>query len=148
MTDAVRVEGAAGLARGLDQAAKDQRRALAAANRSLGRDVRGWARADATAGTGQQRRMAGGIGTKADARSVSLTVKNTKGAPGAQGAFYGAKRFAQFPPWVGTGWSAGDRNAGPQPINTTLADRGTEIAERFLAESFKSLERIPPKPKP
>lgn len=149
MAEGFRVEGATGLARGLDKAAKDMDRAIAKAHRGFAAEYRGKARTAAQSGTAQQRRMAGGIGSKADKTRASLTVKNTKGAPGAQGAFWGAKKYPQFQPWVGQGWDVAVRGEGPYVINQLLAEDRDRIEQGFLDASFDVVNKdVPAKPKP
>lgn len=158
MPDAVRVEGATGLAKGLNRAGKDQDKAQAAFHRAIGRTERDQIRGAARAGTPRQSKMSGGIGSKADRRSVSITVKNTARAPGATPTFYGSKRSfgwyagggrPQNPPWVGNNWEVASRTGGPYVVNATLADRQPHIEASMLDESWRVVDRaVPARPKP
>lgn len=143
---------AALLAKALERGSKDQAKAVAAANRKTGRHVRDWTRDAARSGTDQQRKMAGGIGTRASKSDVRLTVKNTKGAPGATSAFYGQKgKFGwygkpqyrdsppQGPQWVGNSWTVAVKGQGPHVINDVLAEREPEISDLYLTEAFNAL---------
>lgn len=153
----VEVKGADLLARSLAKASKDQQKAVAASNRKVARYARDQGRDRARSGTKQQRKMAGGIGSRASKNDARLTIKNTKGAPGAQGAFYGAKgrsgwyanpRYAestgrQFPQWVGNSWPIATKGQGPQPINDMLADELPKIGDMYLEGAWDAL-KVPP----
>lgn len=123
----------------LRRASRETDKALAAANRQLGREARGDMRSAAKSGSRLEAKMAGGIGTKAGKSSVQITVKNTRSAPGAQGAYWGAKKYRQFKPWVGASWQAGSKPGGPYVINPTLADKADTYAERYRDNVFGTL---------
>lgn len=154
-----RVEGDEALAAGLAKAQKDTRRALSAANRTVGRTARDWIRADAKAGTRRQAKMAGGIGSSATSSLARITVRNTTRAPGATPTFYGTKGRTgwylrrdqgrpQHPPWVGADWTVATRGEGPYVINETLARRLPEIEQLYLDGQAKVLfDAVPTRPR-
>jgi hypothetical protein len=153
------VKGAPELARALAKANKDSAKALTKTNRDLARSERDVIRSAARSGTRQQQKMAGGIGARASRTSASISVRNTKGAPGATSTFWGQKgkygwyanpRYRDSPPqgptWVGNSWTVATKGQGPHVINDTLADRIDEIGEKFLADQFALLQRLPSRP--
>ncbi len=158
-TAVVRVEGADALADGLRRTQKNAANAIRGSNRDVARQVRDWSRAAAQGGTGLQRRMAGGIGSRATTANAQLTVRNTVRAPGATVAFWGAKRrsgwyaaeryassaTAQHPPWVGNTWAAATPGQGPHVLNDVLAARADEIGVMYLDGQWESLERALPR---
>lgn len=59
-----------------------------------------------------------------------INVQGGGAYPYALGAFYGAKRFKQFPPWVGNTWEPGGPG-GPYAINPAIRSTETEWTDVF-----------------
>ena len=95
------------------------------------RGVGGWVAAAASSGSAQQARMASGIQSAATSSAAVLTLQNTLSAPGAMGAFLGARQYLQFPPPVAPGWVIGGPG-GPLVINPTYRAHEAEIGAFWL----------------
>lgn len=92
---------------------------LATVHREVGREVAGWAQAEARGMGGTQAHFANAIRGYGSAQAARIGLSSAgKGQryAGAQGAYYGSKQFAQFPDWVGVGWQVGGPG-GPRPLN-------------------------------
>jgi hypothetical protein len=120
----------------------EMKKALRKSNADLGRKASAGVRAAAATGTRQQARMARGIGFSTSATSVSIRVRNTSSAPGAAGAFYGAKFRKQFPrPWAGTGWVVGG-SGGPRVLNPWVRDHKAQAERDFLDGQVVAVARV------
>lgn len=133
------------VAAGLKVAPREMKRELRRSNALVGREARGWLRSAASSGTSQQRHMARGIGSSASSTEVRVTIQNTRSAPGALGAFYGAKRYPQFPTWVGNSWKPATAGEGPYVINPELARRQPAIETIYLQGQADAVARALPR---
>lgn len=72
---------------------------------------------------------AAGLGTKSVVRSGGA------GFPGVltMGALLGAKRYKQFPAWVGNDWDVGVAGTGPYGVNDAIAESLPEFIETYDA---------------
>ena len=96
------------------------------------------AQAKARAMGGVQAHAAGGIQAFGTQTRAGLRFSTSKKYAMAAGAFFGSKRFRQFPAWVGNRyempWPAGINDQGPgrgpYAINPALAAKADEFHER------------------
>jgi hypothetical protein len=136
----VQFEDGARVAAALKVAPLAMKAELRKSNAATARLVRSGTRSAAAAGTRQQARMAGGIGSTSNSTSSTLTLRNTAGAPGAMGAFLGSKRYKQFPPPVGNTWTVGGPG-GPYVINPYIEAHEAEIETVFLQGQLDAVAR-------
>lgn len=93
-----------------------------------------------------ERHMAGGIGSAANSTSAAITIRNTRSAPGAQGAFYGSTRYPQFHKrWVGKSWAFPSRTQGPQPLGSVFVQHESQADAMFLDGQFTAVVRVFPR---
>lgn len=152
----VRLEGADRLAAALARYPAASRVELRKSNLKVARRAREVTRAGAGRAGRMQAKMAGGIGSAASSKNAQLTVRNTARAPGAQAAFYGAKRRAgwyaaeryadsrgrQFPEWIGNRWRVAQAGEGPYGINDTLASELPELRRMYMDGQWEVLLRL------
>jgi hypothetical protein len=119
----------------LSKATRQVGGAMRKGNLEVARKFEGWARADASAGTGQQRHFADALLGSATRTGARLTIRGKPKTEfaGAWGAFFGSKKFKRFPPWVGNSWPYASRTEGPQPVNSTLATHTDEIGDLLIS---------------
>lgn len=116
----------------LDLLAKQLRGADKALGRKLGQVNKSAAQpiaqdAQNRARTPQQAHFASGIKAKGSASEVAISVG---GAPGTVGAFFGAKRWKQFPEWVGNDWEVGGTD-GPHAVNPAIHDALPKLMDDY-----------------
>lgn len=107
------------------------------ANFAVAKLVANEAQQRAGAGTPIQRKAASAIRASAGAGKASVSVRPSARIPFANGAFFGAKRWRQFEPWVGTGWAVGRPGEGPYAINPAIAslkDRIVDVYAEAIAD--------------
>lgn len=78
---------------------------------------------------GEQRHFASAIKGRGTVTGARIQID---GLAGSDGAFWGAKQYRQFNPWVGNSWSAGVAGQGPYAINDTIAEMQDEIQQMYL----------------
>lgn len=122
----VRFEGFKEFRRLLRQAEGNWDGALRESNRQIAQGIATKARGATE--TAQQARAAGAITGRGDRMGAAIGV-NARPAF-AQGAFYGALQYPQFPAWVGNSWDVGG-SGGPAAINPTIRDNLGEIVEAY-----------------
>lgn len=135
---AVEVRGLRELSRDLKRIDKELPKEMRQASMGVARLVADEARANAGAGTKIQRKAASAIKARAGAARAAIAVTPTPSVPFALGAFYGAVKFKQFEPWVGTSWRAGRPDEGPYAINPAIASLEGEIV-RVYGEAVNDL---------
>ncbi len=100
--------------------------ALREANRQIAGGVAG--QAQGMTENAQQAKAAGAIVGRGDRRGAKIAV--TRSPAFAQGAFFGAKQYRQFPAWVGNSWEVGGAG-GPYAVNPAIRENLTEIIEAY-----------------
>lgn len=134
------------LAAGMKAAPREMKRELRKSHRQTAKVAEGWTRDAARAGTPQQRHFANAIrGTSTSTQARITTAASSKRQRGALGAFYGSKRFKQFPKWVGNRWKPAKRGQGPQPHNTVLAEKQKDIETIFAKGQEAAIKRALPR---
>jgi len=118
---AIEVRGLKDLARDLKQIDAELPKQLRKAALTVAKLVQAEAQSQAQAATPTQRKAAAAIRASASAAKASIAVRPTSAIPFAFGAFFGAKRFKQFEPWVGSAWKAGADGEGPYAINPAIS---------------------------
>lgn len=128
---AVDIEGLDEVRRGF-KAVAGSGKEVGNANREVGRQATVWSK-DQTlrTGTRQQRRAMKALLGKGDQRSGSIAIRNLKSMPFGVGAFMGAKKYRQFPPWVGNTWDINDGD-GPYQIADALKGRREDLIDIYL----------------
>lgn len=129
---AVRVDGATEL-RQKFRSATGNTKDLRAAYRRVAKVVEGESRSRAPGGTRQQGAAAKVLLGRGTSSAAQLAIRNTATIPFGLGAFLGARRWQQFPDWVGNDWDllAGD---GPYVIAEAMRDEREQILETFEEE--------------
>ncbi len=107
--------------------------ALREANRQIAQGVAGKARGATE--TRQQAKAAGAITGRGDRRGAAVGVNRSPAF--AQGAFYGALQYPQFPAWVGNSWEVGGAG-GPYAINPTIRDSMGDIVNAY-GDAFEKI---------
>ena len=130
---ALRFEGFDEFRRLLRAAGDDWDGAVREANRQIGEGVAGKARGATT--SAQQAKAAGAITGRGDRRGAAVAV--TRDPKFAQGAFYGALQYPQFPAWVGNSWEVGG-SGGPYAINPTIRDSMSDIIDAY-GDAFEKI---------
>lgn len=140
---AVGAQGSTLVVTGLDELrdallkAQNTTKPLTVAHRKVAKIVEPAARARALSGTRQQAKMVGGIKAAANAKAALIRIRNTKRHPYVVGSIMGAKRFRQFPTWVGNQYQAGGAAVGrgsPPVIGTAVDDKRDEVRDTFVKE--------------
>ena len=128
--------------RGMRDFRRELRQVEAKLPREVGRALRSAVReivlpeaqAKARAMGGVQAHAAGGIQAFGTQTKAGLRFSNSKKYAMSAGAFFGSKRFRQFPAWVGNdfSWDGGEGpGRGPYAINPALAAKADEFHERI-----------------
>lgn len=107
--------------------------ALREANRQIGMGVAGKARG--MTDSRQQAAAAGAIVGRGDRRGAKIAV--TRSPAFAQGAFYGAKQYPQFPEWVGNTWEVGG-SGGPHAVNPAIRSNLPDIIDAY-GDAFEKI---------
>lgn len=93
-------------------------------------------------------KAAGQVRAAADRLEAKITFNKTNRFPYVLGAFFGARRFKQFRPWVGNQYTAGDAGGihtdgmpyhaaeAIEAKDTEFLDAYGDILERALARAF------------
>ena len=129
----VRFEGFTEFRRLLRAAGDDWDGAVREANRQIAQGVAGKARGATE--TAQQAKAAGAISGRGDRRGAAVGVGRSPAF--AQGAFYGALQYPQFPAWVGNSWEVGG-SGGPYAINPTIRDSMSDIVDAY-GDAFEKI---------
>ena len=145
MTLTVKVDHAAQIRAGLRAAPARMKVELRKSNRTVAKKAQGWARSGAAGGTPQQRRAQNAIKGTGSSSEARLSIGPTAKAPFARGAFWGAKKWPQFLPWVGASWKPFEHGQGPYRINDALADHEGDVQADFLDGQLDALARAFPK---
>ena len=109
---------------------------LRAAYKTVSKVAETHLRAGASGGTKMQSRAAKAIKAAATDKSASIGIfkgfryPGAKVAGGAIGAFYGAYRFKQFQPWVGSSWHLPE--SGPHTFGPSMQKASDPIGEAFV----------------
>lgn len=122
----VRLEGFDEFRRALRDSGPLWDRALRSINRAIADTVA--ERARGMAGTAQQRKAASAIVGAAETRAAKIAIRNRP--PFAQGAFFGALQYRQFPAWVGNSWEPGGAG-GPYAVNPAIRDSLDDIVNAY-----------------
>lgn len=134
---AVEVGGLKDLARALKQIDAELPKQLRKAGLAVAKLVADEAQQRARSGTPTQRKAAAAIKAQAGAAKAAIAVKPTTAIPFALGAFFGAKAWPQFEPWVGASWTAGGPG-GPAAINPAIA----ALDDQILAVYAETVDEI------
>lgn len=126
---AVRVEGARELSRAFRQAVGSTRD-LSRAYREVGRLATDRSKSAAAGARPQQRKAAAALLGRGTSTEASVGVRNTGRVPFGIGAFMGARRWRQFPPWVGNTWDIAS-GSGPYVIADAVSDAMPDILDEF-----------------
>lgn len=137
---AITIEGADEIRKSF-KAAGGATKDLSKAHRLVSKIVERKGRTNAKSASRQQAKAATVLLGKGSAGAAAIAIRATSKAPYGIGAFMGARRFRQFPAWVGEGWDvmAGD---GPYVVAPTIADNRDEILNQFsesVGEVMKSV---------
>jgi hypothetical protein len=79
----------------------------------------------------QQAKVAGGIRAAKTFKAAVVSTKNTKRTPFAVGAFFGARRYKQFQPWIGNQWDPGDSVSASYGVPHAIAAHLDEIVDVY-----------------
>lgn len=118
---------------------KEQRKA----HRVVAVKVAAWAQTDARGGSRQEAHFAGAIRPGATQNTARIRIVAGGRNAGAQGAFWGAKAYPQFPKWVGNSWPVGGPG-GPLP-NQTITGHMPQIEDMYLDAAETALSNAFPK---
>lgn len=138
---AVRIVGLNRFRRDLRSRGAQWSKELRKVNKEVGEHAAEWARGGAQQHGGVTRKAAYsivGAGTQAGAR---IRWGGT-GYPFADGAFFGAKNYPQFAPWIGASWKVAEPGGGPYGINPALAARKDDIGELYVEALYKLLAAV------
>lgn len=124
----VRFEGFAEFRSLLKDAGPGWDRVIRGANAKIAQTVAEKARGATE--TRQQAAAARAITGRGDRRGAAVGVNRSPAF--AQGAFFGALQFPQFPAWVGNSWDVGGAG-GPYAINPTIRANLPDIVEAYGA---------------
>mgnify|MGYP000054621355 CR=1 FL=1 len=128
---AVHVRGLREFQAGLRSADPKLARTMRVANKEIASKVASRAQSRARSGTPVQAKASAAIVGAAEQRAAKIAVNKGTRFKFADGAFYGAKAYQQFDPWVGNTWEPGGAG-GPAAINPAIADSIPEIEEFYL----------------
>lgn len=128
---AVHVRGLREMQAGLRAASPKLARSMTVANKEIAAKVAAKAQSLARSGTPVQAKASGTIVGAAGQRDAKIAINKGRQFKFADGAFYGAKAYPQFDPWVGNDWEVGG-TGGPDAINPAIADMVPEIEEFYL----------------
>lgn len=81
--------------------------------------------------TAQQRKVIAGVKAARQARGAVVRTQNTTRHPFAIGAFFGARRYHQFPEWIGNQWDPGDSVDGRYGVAFAVHDGLEEVMDRY-----------------
>ena len=135
---AVDVQGLKEFSRDLKRINAELPKQLRKAGLGVAKLVAAEARTRARSGTRIQRKAATAIKAQAGAARASVAVKPTAKVPFALGAFFGAKRYPQFEPWVGSTWKAGVAGEGPYAINPAIV----ALEDQIVAVYAEAVDEI------
>lgn len=103
---------------------------LRAAHKDTAKVAEEASRGKASGGTAQQSSAASAIAAQGLQTSAVLQVRNMARIPYGIGAFVGAKRWPQFPAWVGNQYEPGaSPSQGPYRIREALYETKDKVAE-------------------
>lgn len=139
----VRLEGFKEFQRALNQAGDGWGRYLRATHRAIADHVAD--KAKGMTDNAQQAKAAGAIVGAAESRAAKIAVRNSP--PFAQGAFFGALQYKQFPAWVGNSWEVGGAG-GPYAVNPAIRESKDDIVEAFGDAFEKAAARAFPSGSP
>ncbi len=128
---ATQVRGLAEFRSQLKAADKTFPRELAKAHRKIGNQVAGTAQSIAKGTSRQMAAASGAIKGRGTQRQASVAISGGARIPFADGAFWGAEAYPQFPPWVGNTWAPGVAGQGPYAINDAVAEEIPETLDTF-----------------
>lgn len=135
---ALEVHGLKDLSRTLKELDAELPKQLRKAGLAVAKLVAAEARSQAGTGTRTQRKAAAAIKARAGAASASVAVQATAQVPFALGAFFGAKRYAQFSPWIGNKWESGVAGEGPYAINPAIV----ALEDQILAVYGEAVDEV------
>lgn len=138
----VTIHGEEALAKALAAAPAQMKKELRKSHKGVAKKAQGWTRAAAAAGSPQQRRAANAIKASSTSTAARLDIKPGARTAGALGTFYGAKRYRQFPAWVGASWRPATRGEGPYAINDALAKHEGDILTEFEQGQWAALHAV------
>ena len=133
---AVEIEGLKDFRRDLNRAGDGWGRVVRGTNRKIADYVAGKARGMTE--TRQQAAAAGAI--RGSATTAAAKVAITRNPVFAQGAFFGALQFPQFPAWVGNSWEPGGAG-GPYAVNPAIRDALDDIVDAY-GDAFEHIAAI------
>lgn len=115
-------------------------RALTVANREIAETVADRAQAKAQARGGVVAKAAPAVVGRGEQRGAKLAINKGRQFKFADGAFFGAKQFGQFEPWVGNQhempWPAGVNDEGPgrgpYALNPAIFESIPDIEDFYL----------------
>lgn len=128
---AVHVRGLREFQAGLRSANPRLARSMRVANKEIATKVSDRAQAKARSGTPVQAKAAETIVGAAGQRDARIAINKGRRFKFADGAFYGAKAYPQFDPWVGNTWEVGG-SGGPAAINPAIAEMVPDIEDFYL----------------
>lgn len=129
---AVHVRGLREFQAGLRSANPKLARSMTRANKEIAIKVATRAQLSARADYGPvQAKAAPAIVGAAEQRAAKIAINKGTRFKFADGAFYGAKAYPQFDPWVGNTWEVGGPE-GPDAINPAIADSISDIEDFYL----------------
>lgn len=79
----------------------------------------------------QQAKALKGVKAPRSQTKAVVRTQNSARVPFAIGAFFGARRYAQFPEWIGNQWDAGDSVDGRYGVPFAIARELPEILDIY-----------------
>lgn len=111
-------------------------RSLRAANREIADKVAGAVQAKARARGGVAQHAADAVVGRGEQRAAKIAINKGTRFKMADGAFFGAKQYRQFPAWVGNA----NENAWPVGANDEGPGRGPYAINPGIYESIPAIE--------
>lgn len=135
-TLAVEIEGLKGFRRDLNRAGEGWGRVVRSTNRKIADYV-----ADKARGMTETRQQAAASrAIRGAATTGAAKIAVTRNPVFAQGAFFGALQYPQFPAWVGNSWEPGGAG-GPYAVNPAIRDALDDIVDAY-GDAFERIARI------
>ncbi len=130
------------VSKALREADKTLPRQLGKVNAEALEPIAADARSRAQGDGGVRAHAAEAIKASKSASQLAITVSASGAHPEALGAYLGAKRYRQFPEWVGADWEVGE-SGGIYDINPAIAagvndlmDRYGDAVDQFVSDAF------------
>lgn len=127
MADRVEVHGLADFQRELRKADATLKAELASLNQRVAQRIVD----DVQPTSPQQAKVSKGIKAAKQFKAAVVSTANTRANPFAVGAFFGARRYKQFQPWIGNQWDPGDSVAASYGVPHSIAKHLEDIVDMY-----------------